>query len=153
MHLKVEINSREHFAVHGFIREHFAVSTRWFSGHCEINTFTLDELLATKLRALYQRKKGRDLFDLAIALGGKGINTDRVIAAFLEYMARGGDRVSRAQFEQNLHAKLRDPRFDADIGTLLAAGFQWDREAAAEAVRAQLVARLPGEPWQGSEQE
>jgi len=28
----------------------------------------LEELLGTKLRALYQRRKGRDLFDLAVAL-------------------------------------------------------------------------------------
>ena len=33
------------------------------SGKCEITTYSLNELLGTKLRALYQRKKGRDLFD------------------------------------------------------------------------------------------
>jgi predicted nucleotidyltransferase component of viral defense system len=66
--VKVEINSREHFAVHGFKRVPFSVSSRWFEGQSEISTYELDELLGTKLRALYQRKKGRDLFDLAAAL-------------------------------------------------------------------------------------
>jgi predicted nucleotidyltransferase component of viral defense system len=62
--LKVEINSREHFSVLGFERRQFSVGSRWFSGNATILTYQLDELLGTKVRALYQRKKGRDLFDL-----------------------------------------------------------------------------------------
>jgi len=68
MRLKVEINTREHFALFGYARIPFTVTSRWFEGTADIVTFELDELLGTKLRALYQRKKGRDLFDLALAL-------------------------------------------------------------------------------------
>lgn len=64
LRLKLEINSREHFSVLGYIRQSFSVKSRWFSGTAAIPTYQLDELLGTKLRALYQRKKGRDLFDL-----------------------------------------------------------------------------------------
>ena len=51
-----------------------------------------DELLGTELRALYQRKKGRDLFNLAVALDGQ-VDRDRIIAAFSQYMnhERAGD--------------------------------------------------------------
>ncbi len=149
LRLKVEINSREHFAVYGFTRVPFAVSSRWFVGSCEIGSYELDELLGTKLRALYQRKKGRDLFDLAIALEKDEVDPSRILEAFSAYMGHGGHRVSRAQFEQNMDAKLRDPQFTADIGPLLAAGFSWDPEAAAASVSANLIARLPGEPWRG----
>jgi len=45
----------------------FKVDSDWFSARCEITTYDINELLATKLRALYQRKKGRDLFDLFYA--------------------------------------------------------------------------------------
>ena len=31
----------------------FAVSSRWFEGSCQITSYELDELLGTKLRALY----------------------------------------------------------------------------------------------------
>lgn len=153
LRLKVEINSREHFAVYGFKRLPFAVSSRWFEGSGEIATYMLDELLATKLRALYQRRKGRDLFDLAIALEKAPLDPDRVIAAFSQYMQHGGHNVTRAQFEQNLEAKLRDPQFNADIGALLAAGFSWNNDEAGERVRSQLIARLPGDPWKGEGQE
>ncbi|MGH2469017.1 MAG: nucleotidyl transferase AbiEii/AbiGii toxin family protein [Chloroflexota bacterium] len=38
----------------------------WFTGSADVPTFALEELLGTKLRALYQRRKGRDLFDLVL---------------------------------------------------------------------------------------
>jgi predicted nucleotidyltransferase component of viral defense system len=106
---KVEINSREHFRVYDMQRVPFAVTSRWFEGSCEIHTYELHELLGTKMRALYQRKKGRDLFDLAIGLKDSSVNAERIVAAFSEYMQRQGHRVTRAQFEQNIHAKLRAP--------------------------------------------
>lgn len=146
LRLKVEINSREHFAVFGFTHLPFAVSSRWFEGECEIGTYGLDELLGTKMRALYQRKKGRDLFDLAVALDHGTADPARITAAFTEYMAHGGHRVTRAQFEQNIEAKLRDPQFGADIGPLLAADYTWDSERAAQSVSERLIALLPGAP-------
>lgn len=105
--------------------------------------------MATKLRALYQRRKGRDLFDLAVALEESALEPDRVVAAFSEHMERGGHEVTRARFEQNIEAKLRDAQFNADIGPLLATGFSWDGEKAAESVRSRLIGRLPGGPWKG----
>jgi predicted nucleotidyltransferase component of viral defense system len=149
MKLKVEINVREHFAVHGFRHLPFRVSSRWFEGACEIPTYELDELLGTKLRALYQRKKGRDLFDLAVALEHEGVNPGRIVETFAAYMDHGGHAITRALFEQNMHPKLTDPQFTADIGPLLATGYSWDLRAASDAVGAALIRRLPGEPWKG----
>lgn len=153
LRLKVEINSREHFSVYGLSCFPFSVSSRWFTGNAEINTYVLDELLGTKMRALYQRRKSRDLFDLAVALERGAVDPDRIVTAFCRYMEHGGHRVSRAEFEQNIDAKLRDSLFAGDIGPLLAAGFAWDTAEAAARVRAQLIERLPGEPWQGKRDE
>lgn len=149
MRLKVEINSREHFSVHGFKQVPFSVASRWFEGMCEIFTYELDELLATKLRALYQRKKGRDLFDLATALKHKGVEPTRIIEAFVAYMEHGGHPITRALFEKNMHQKLQDAQFAADLSALLARGYVWDMQAAAEAVGAKLIRRLAGDPWNG----
>jgi predicted nucleotidyltransferase component of viral defense system len=146
LRLKVEINSREHFAVHGFTRVPFTASSRWFAGSCEITSYTLEELLGTKLRALYQRKKGRDLFDLATALKVPAVDPARIITAFCEYMDRGGHHITRDLFEQNLAAKLHDRQFTVDIGPLLAPGYSWDISAAAQAVTSRLLALLPEAP-------
>jgi len=42
----------------------FEVNNAWFSGKCNVTGYTIEEMLSTKLKALYGRKKGRDLFDL-----------------------------------------------------------------------------------------
>jgi len=144
--LKVEINSREHFAVYGFKRLPFAVNSRWFEGECRIQTYELDELLGTKMRALYQRKQGRDLFDLATALRIADVRRERVVEAFSEYLKHDGRTVTRAQFERNLASKLKDPEFVADISPLLADGFAWKLDDAVPSVR-DLIALLPGAPW------
>ena len=144
LRLKVEINTREHFSVYGVQDIPFAVSSRWHSGACAIPSYGLNELLGTKLRALYQRRKGRDLFDLAIALEHPDSNAAKIIDAFKAYMDHGGHRVTRAQFEQNLAGKLQDRTFTADIGPLLADGFAWDLDKMAGTVSDSLISRLPG---------
>lgn len=79
----------------------------------------------------YLRKKGRDLFDLAVALDKGQADPARIVGAFSAYMDHGGHHVTRAVFEQNLAGKLCARQFTADIGPLLAAGYKWDMESAA----------------------
>lgn len=151
MRLKIEINSREHFTELGLVRVPFSMTNPWFTGKAEITTFALDELLGTKLRALYQRKKGRDLFDLSFALERGAVNLDALLACFQRYMAEGGQHVTRAQFETNLHAKASDPDFRDDIVPILRSDIPWNFEAAMQQVATQLIARLPGAPWRSTE--
>jgi predicted nucleotidyltransferase component of viral defense system len=148
--LKVEINTREPFNVFGLKTHRFEVASRWYRGSADLQTYELDELLGTKLRALYQRKKGRDLFDLALALKHPGVNVERLLEAFAKYMDAGGERVTRAQFEMNLAAKRTDRVFTADIRPLLTTGHLWDAAEGLDRVLSQLVALLPGEPWKGA---
>jgi predicted nucleotidyltransferase component of viral defense system len=164
--LKVEINSREHFTVLGLEKRSMEIQSRWFSGNASILTYQLDELLGTKMRALYQRKKGRDLFDLWKALTTTTTATTNttttttttttsssdlqtVVDCFLHYMKQEGHKVSRAEFEQNLIEKLSDVSFAKDVDPLLITGTVFDFRKAAEYVMNQLLPRIPGEPWQG----
>jgi predicted nucleotidyltransferase component of viral defense system len=95
MRLKIEINSREHFTELGLVKVPFEVDSQWFRGQADVSTFPVDELLGTKLRALYQRKKGRDLFDLWYALSQGKANPDTLVACFDRYMIEGGHAVTR----------------------------------------------------------
>ena len=147
--LKVEINTREHFSIFGLHNVPFAVSSPWFEGKCEILSYQLDELLGTKMRALHQRRKGRDLLDLHIALQKEGVSPDRIVEAFRRYMDHEENPTTRAMFEKTFAGKLSNAQFGADIGPLLAPGFKWDMSAAAENVSKQLIQRLPGDPWKG----
>lgn len=148
--LKMEINSREHVAVLGLERKGFTVESRWFTGSTSILTYNLDEMLGTKLRALYQRKKGRDLFDIWKACTTVTTNPENIVHCFLRYIENENHRVSRAEFEQNLNEKMEDPLFTEDIGPLLMVEDEWNIGKAAEYVMDELVALIPGEPWKGS---
>ena len=108
-----------------------------------LTTYGLDELLGTKLRALYQRKKGRDLFDLALALRKTEVAPTRIVAAFSRYMKEQGVEVGRRTFEENLAKKRHDPFFAADMTPLLAAGTVHDFEADFDLVSKTVVAALP----------
>ncbi|HWX44740.1 MAG TPA: nucleotidyl transferase AbiEii/AbiGii toxin family protein [Solirubrobacteraceae bacterium] len=79
--IKIEINIAETEPFHYYIKRSYAVQSRWWSGAAQVPRFELGELLATKLRALYQRRKGRDLFDLWVALDIVGIDDQVVVDA------------------------------------------------------------------------
>lgn len=129
--LKVEINTREHFAADGYVERTFDVESPWFIGATNLRTFSLEELLATKLRALYQRKKGRDLFDLWWADRAQP-DWSRTVEMFERYMTHEGHVVTSADLEKNIEEKLRDRAFVGDMGPLLRPKVHYDTAAAAE---------------------
>ena len=151
MRLKIEINTREHSSKSGITRMPFSVENRWFSDQAEVSTYQLHELLGTKLRALYQRKKGRDLFDLWFALKNEQVNPSLIVDCFIWYMAHEANPISRAQFEENLHNKSKDRAFRNDISPLLRPDIEWDFDNAVEVVMNQIISRLDGDPWKGLE--
>jgi len=85
MRLKLEISCKEHFNVLDLVDFPFEVKNDWFKGKCEIRTYSINVLLGTKLRALYQRSKGRDLFDLDYARLDMAINIDAILECFRQY--------------------------------------------------------------------
>ena len=109
----------------------------------EIHSYELDELLGTKLRALYHRAQGRDLFDLATALESGRANPERIVEAFSAYMKHGGHAITRQQFEKNLALKMQDAEFTADMGPQLTSGHEWDTITAAATISDRLIALLP----------
>jgi len=143
LRLKVEINTREHFSVHGYTQAPFTVQSPWFSGSSDLTTFSLEELLGTKLRALYQRRKGRDLFDLWLALQQHHLDTKELIRCFSAYVAHGHTPIDRQAFTANLAAKLGDTSFREDVLPLLSGAHAYDPEQAAELVQRELLSRLP----------
>ncbi len=141
--IKIEINTREHFQALPLREASLAVSSRWFSGESLIPIYATEELLATKLRALYQRRKGRDLFDLAAALRELSPHREQVVGVFQHYMEAEGQLVTRAQFSPNLATKLAHPGFAEDCLPLLRPGTPFDLHADASLVEREFLALLP----------
>lgn len=144
LRLKLETNTREHFHVTDLVYFPFSVESKWFKGNCRLTTYTIEELLGTKLRALYQRKKGRDLFDLYVAFKhNTSLNTDLLLRCFREYMAFSTDHPpGKKDFILNLEAKITDPEFVGDTKGLLRSDVNYNPLTAYAIVKSELIDKI-----------
>ena len=139
--VKIEINSHEHFG--HVVPRLFAVPDLPVGNSADVPTYELDELLATKLRALYQRRKGRDLFDLWWAHERAEPDPARIVAILGEYQAAAGRPMIRAsELRANLAAK-RVPSFLEEVRPLLRPGVAYDAAAALDWVEEIFIPLLP----------
>ena len=149
LNLKVEINTREHTNVLGLKTYPFELANGWHQGRTEIVSFEPEELFGTKLRALLQRRQGRDLFDLYEGLKQLDLNTGKVIECFEHYLEAEGHPISRAEAEQRMLEKLTRSLTE-DIDPLLPAGVRFSDDDAIDAfgkVWKELVVRIKGDAW------
>lgn len=110
-----------------------------------INSFDIHEMLGTKLRALFQRSRGRDLFDIYWALTASSTPVDpaEVADSFQHYMALEKTTVRREDFLARLELRLADRGFCSDMEPLLRTGLAYDPQRAGRLVREALLMRLP----------
>ena len=143
IHIKVEINCKEHFSVLPLVKVPFKVDSMWYKGEAELLTYQLDELIGTKMRALYQRRKGRDLFDLYKALTTADLNIDNVLQAYNAYMDFVVEhKPTYKEFIINMADKMQDADFLGDTESMLRFGDTFDPQAAYEQVREKLIDKL-----------
>ena len=141
--LKIEINTTEHFQVLPLKKVPFSMDSDWFKGTADIITYEMDELMATKLRALYQRRKGRDLFDIWYVATNDLINLNRVFDIFAKYCAYNNVEISREEFIKNLEHKKDNRDFHVDMSLLLPSKLHWNFDEAYQFVVDKVISRLP----------
>ena len=115
----------------------------WFTGRCEVLTYELDELVGTKVRALYQRLKGRDLFDVYTALVSGELDLDRVMTAYDRYLRFVASHApTYKEYVLNMEEKMLNPEFLGDTTDLLRPGLSFDAQSSWEKVRDKLLSKL-----------
>ncbi len=138
MRVKIEVNTFERSPASPPIRIPFHVESSWFRGGGEVLTFTLPEVVATKIRALFQRSKGRDLFDLWLAITKLGVTPASIVEAFAPYRP---DSYTRSRAVRNLREKLTRSAFRDDLRALVTAWPEgYDIDAAANVVITDVLA-------------
>ena len=110
-----------------------------------VKAFDIHEMLGTKMRAMFQRKRGRDLFDLywALTKSPNPVHLAAVIASFQHYLKQEGTQAGRAEFVGILDAHLKDRGFCSDMESLLRNGITYDPQAAGSYIKANLLNLLP----------
>lgn len=150
--LKIEINTREHQNLLGLKMYPFEVASDWHQAKTDIVSFEPEELFGMKLRALLQRDRHQDLFDLNEGLLRLGLDRDKLISCLHHYFAQEGHPISRANAEERMLKKL-NRSLTEEIAPLLPAGLIFDDDTAIAAfgrVWGDLIGRIPGDPWKSS---
>lgn len=135
--IKLEIDTYEKSPMMPLAKRVHRVENPFYTGEADIPTFQPEELVATKLRALYQRKKGRDLYDIWLALTVLELNPKTIVAAFPAYKPKG---VDGKLMTSNLAAKLADKTFCTDIDAMVRVDSPaYDPQAAGKIVEERLL--------------
>jgi predicted nucleotidyltransferase component of viral defense system len=143
LRLKLEINCKEHFNVLPWVEFPYEVKSNWFVGEANIRTYNINELLGTKLRALYQRSKGRDLFDLDYSRLNTELDYELIIKCFKVYMDFSvGRSPSAKEFLQNVEEKENDPDFTGDMEALLRSEIEYDQQKAFDWLKRELIEKI-----------
>ena len=117
MKVKIEVNTFERSPARPLERTPYGITTSWFAGEAAVQTFAVEELVTTKIRALFQRSKGPDLFDLWMAVTHLDVRPDDLVAAFAPYRPDG---FTGRRAEVNLRAKVAKASFVNDLRPLVA---------------------------------
>jgi hypothetical protein len=102
-------------------------------------------MLGTKLRALFQRRRGRDLFDLywALTRANPPVVPAKIIESFQHYLLLERSVAGRTEFMTILDAHLADRGFCSDMNQLLRAGMVYNSQQAGDYVKTNLLTLLP----------
>jgi len=142
LRLKIEINCREHFTVFGYQSMPYSIESRWFTGHGNLITYSIEELLGSKMRALFQRKKGRDLFDLWYSLNYQDINIKNVLQAFGAFISHNESTILKEDYIDNVHDKISDPDFRNDIAGLIRPSIDYDMDQSFDHLNIHLFSKM-----------
>ena len=114
--IKIEINTYEREPKYSFINKEHQVDSSYYTGQANVRTLEVEELIASKIRALYQRSKGRDLYDIFLAIDYLHIDINKVLEAFPLYKP---ENMTRELLLSNFESKMNDSQFLNDMNNLL----------------------------------
>jgi predicted nucleotidyltransferase component of viral defense system len=145
LNIVVEANVTERNPHRAVVEMPFSFPFREKAVQTLIQGFDIHEMLGTKMRALFQRKRGRDLFDLywALTQSPTPVEPAAIIASFEHYLKQEGTKAGRAEFVQILEGHLKDRGFCSDMQPLLRTDITYDPQAAGKHAKTHLLNLLP----------
>jgi predicted nucleotidyltransferase component of viral defense system len=145
--VEVETNVSERFPKYPLQRLPFDLDFRDQRLQSTLVSYNINEMLGTKMRALFQRQKGRDLFDLYWALTTESVlpvKVEDIVSAFQHYMREEDTKVPRAEFVAHLRSCMEDRTgFCTDMTPLLRKNLAYDPRKAGSYVESKVLSRLP----------
>lgn len=131
MRLKIEINTKEHLNLLEPVYIPFEIKNSWFSGESLVRTYNINELLGSKITALFQRRKGRDLFDLYYANHYLDVDFKKMLDCFKQYTKFSINKLfTKKQLLIDLEKKQQSKSFQNDMQDLIHPKMCYDQKKA-----------------------
>jgi predicted nucleotidyltransferase component of viral defense system len=145
LNIIVEANVTERKPHRSVVRLPFSFTFRGNPVEARVIGYEIHEMLGTKMRAMFQRRRGRDLFDLywALTQSPTAVDPAEIVSSFQHYLKQEGAKANRAEFVGMLEAHLKDRGFCSDMKALLRSGVNYDPQVAGELVKDRLLSMLP----------
>ena len=138
--IKIEINTYERTPAMPLVVKLYGIDTEYYHSNANVTTFQPEELIATKIRALYQRSKGRDLLDIWLALDLLKLDPAIIVSAFDIYRPEG---FTAGLAVKNITRKLEERKFLDDLyGLAVLREVDYDPVSAGEMVIKKLLLLL-----------
>ncbi len=118
-YLKIEISNVERFSV--------LKSRQIKLEDVKVNTYKLEELTATKLRALHSRLKGRDIYDLYF-ISNLDMDTELLRKLVIYYFHRSGKIFNPKLFFKNIQEKFRSKKYVDDVSGFVIPNIEFSME-------------------------
>ena len=136
--LKIETNCHEHFTALGYIKKELVIDNPLMKKTIMIPTLDINEMLGQKACALYQRKKGRDLFDIYKASEHPDFDISKLTQCFQKHFLfePKSDKFPKRKapatipteknFIRNIEEKEKSIEFINDTKKILNKGVEYD---------------------------
>jgi len=122
-HIKIEISHVERFPILPTSRRPLSLPRDemvW------LNAYTLEELVATKIRAFYDRLKGRDAYDLWSANRAVSLDETAIRKLFLYYFYRDRKVFNPKLFFWRMRKAVTEKTIDDDVSGFIRPGMNFD---------------------------
>ncbi|MHB1908869.1 MAG: nucleotidyl transferase AbiEii/AbiGii toxin family protein [Nitrososphaerales archaeon] len=128
--IKIEISHVERFPILPPVKKRLKLP----EGETSVTTYTLEELLATKIRAFYDRFKGRDVYDIWAADKRTTLDKIALRKMFLYYFYRDRKEFSPKLFYSHLEEAITKNAIEDDVSGYLRPNIDFQLEKAPKSV-------------------
>ena len=129
-HIKIEISHVERFPILPPVKKRLKLP----EGETSVTTYTLEELLSTKIRAFYDRFKGRDVYDIWAADRRATVDKNALRKMFLYYFYRDRKEFRPKVFYSHLEEAVTKNAIEDDVSGYLKPNIDFQLERATKNV-------------------
>ena len=115
LRIKVDVEKKPLHLEASVSQKEFQVDNPWFRGNASVLSISSQEILASKVIAIYQRRQPRDLFDIWAALRTELVAMEDIAAAFERYRPLNPEHWTSRQAARSLIERINEQEYISNL--------------------------------------